>query len=97
MPKSVRFYPADFFATVQAYPVTVAGAYILALCKYWEAGSVGLPDDQEDLQKLCRCSGPEWRKLGLVVFGKLFVKDAGGLWREKAAGRAASAVSSRVG
>lgn len=48
MPKRsqfVRFYPADFAAAVAPYPVEVAGAYMAALCKYWEAGGVGLPDD----------------------------------------------------
>ena len=41
----VRFHPADFMAAVQPYSAAVAGAYILALCKYWEAGAEGLPND----------------------------------------------------
>jgi len=84
--QSVRFFPAEFLAAVFPFSPTVAGAYILALCEYWAAGSVGLPDDQPALQKLCRCSDTEWRTVGPVVFGRLFVKDAGGQWQEKAAG-----------
>jgi hypothetical protein len=45
--------------------------------------SVGLADDQADLQRLCRCSVNEWLTIGPVVFGRLFVKDADGLWQEQ--------------
>ena len=82
MTKAVRFYPLQFLLTVAPYSPTVAGAYILTLCEYWEAGSVGLPDDQPALQKLCRCSEKEWQQVGPVVFGKLFFKDANGNWQE---------------
>ncbi len=80
--RHVRFYPADFMAAVAPYSATVAGAYILALCEYWEAGSVGLPDDPPALRQLCRCSEKEWQQVGPVVFGKLLFKDANGLWQE---------------
>src|ERR1039458_6280080 len=82
----VRFHPADFMAAVQPYSAAVAGSYILALCKYWEAEEEGLADDQEALQKLCRCTDAEWRTVGPVVFGKLLVKDTGGRWRQNHAG-----------
>jgi uncharacterized protein YdaU (DUF1376 family) len=87
MTNSVRFYPADFLAAVQPFPAAAAGAYIRALCYYWQGASVGLPDDREALRRLCGCAETEWATVRPVVFGKLFVKDSSGRWQHDGAGQ----------
>ena len=85
-PQWIRFFYADFSAAVAVYSATVAGAYIRALCYYWQVTNCnGIEDNSGDMQSLCGLNSMEWEKHGRIVFGKLFTLDGQGLWQQKRA------------
>jgi uncharacterized protein YdaU (DUF1376 family) len=79
---SVRFYPADFYAAVQPFPAAAAGIAILLLCHYWQAGSIGLPNQAAELCRLCKCSAVELHAAWPLV-RQIFFVDCNGLLQEQ--------------
>ena len=85
-PQWIRFFYPAFFAAVSAYNAAVAGAYIRALCYYWQVNNcVGIEDDQDAMMRICGTDKEDWDKHGSTVFGKLFILDGNGLWQQKRA------------
>jgi uncharacterized protein YdaU (DUF1376 family) len=77
-PPYFAFYPADFANDhkVEAMTTAQVGAYILLLCKAWQADPPGsLPNDDQTLARYARMSAVEWAEskaavLNPFTFGK---------------------------
>jgi|DEB3_MinimDraft_2_1074329.scaffolds.fasta_scaffold01387_6 uncharacterized protein YdaU (DUF1376 family) len=69
-------YWADYFADTGELSVIEHGAYLLLIGHYWRKGA--LPDDDERLARIARCTPAEWRRVRPAVAGFFTVAD--GTW-----------------
>ncbi len=69
-------YWADYFADTGELSVIEHGAYLLLIGHYWRKGP--LPDDDERLARIARCTPSEWRRVRPAVAGFFTVAD--GVW-----------------
>lgn len=89
-------YWADYFADTGELSVIEHGAYLLLIGHYWRKGP--LPDDDERLARIARCTPSEWRRVRPAVAGFFTVAD--GVWThsriEREWERAANNVAKRA-
>lgn len=89
-------YWADYFADTGELSVIEHGAYFLLIGHYWRKGP--LPDDDERLARIARCTPAEWKRVRSAVAGFFTVAD--GLWThgriEREWQRAANNVAKRA-
>lgn len=89
-------YWADYFADTGELSVIEHGAYLLLIGHYWRKGP--LPDDDERLARIARCTPSEWRRVRPAVAGFFAVAD--GVWThsrvEREWERAASITAKRA-
>ena len=55
------FYPCDYMADTQHLSTLEHGAYLLLIMHYWQRGK--LPEDELQLQRICRVSRYQWRQI----------------------------------
>jgi uncharacterized protein YdaU (DUF1376 family) len=78
----------DFFSAVNPHSPVIGMAYLRAIWHYWrETHCRGLPDDQEQLRRICAVDKDEWPSVCAVVFDndKFFTQDSEGIWHQKRA------------
>lgn len=84
-PVFFAFYPKDFAADekVEAMTTEQVGAYILLLCKAWQADPpASLPNDDQTLAKYSRLSAVKWAELKAGVLSP-FVLGLDNRWHQK--------------
>ena len=81
------FYGNDFFGAVEGYDNNVIVGYMRALWHYWHHHHCdGLPDDDQYLQRICRCEAAFWmRTKGVIFNGTDFFTKIDGKWHQKRA------------
>ena len=84
-PPYFAFYPTDFANdfNVEAMSTLQVGAYMLLLCKAWQADPpASLPSDDAVLARFARVELAVWLEIKPGVLGA-FKLDAGGRWHSK--------------
>ena len=84
-PPFFAFYPADFAGdiTVEAMTTLQVGAYILLLCKAWQADPpASLPNDDAVLARLARLTPAEWSEVKAGVLSP-FSLGTDNRWHQK--------------
>jgi uncharacterized protein YdaU (DUF1376 family) len=84
-PPFFAFYPADFAGDINVEAMTTlqVGAYILLLCKAWQADPpASLPNDDAVLARLARLTPAEWSEAKAGVLSP-FVLGADNRWHQK--------------
>jgi len=66
----------DFLADTMHLSDALTGNYVLLICHYWQHG--GLPDDPEQLARICKMSREQWGKRSPVL--EAFFQDG---WKHK--------------
>src|SRR5574343_1362121 len=89
-------YVSDFVLATVHLESQAVGAYILALCAYWDGHCTGLVDEQNELQSICRCRDQDWSRVSGQIFGRLF-KLEDGRWHQKRAREEYAAALERYG
>ena len=76
------FYGHEFFQAIAGYSDAVRMRYLLALWHYWNHGtSLGLPDVDEYLSRVCGCEGAEWaRTKGIIFDNRYLFRLENGAW-----------------
>lgn len=84
---SMPFFGTLFFEATEGYSDAVALGYIRALWHYWNhTHCQGLPDDDEYLQRVCRCDTASWVKTkGIIFDNQFFFCKNGTHWHQKKA------------
>jgi uncharacterized protein YdaU (DUF1376 family) len=84
-PRYFAFYPADFAGDINVEAMTTlqVGAYILLLCKAWQADPpASLPNDDAVLARLARLTPAEWSEAKAGVLSP-FVLGTDDRWHQK--------------
>ena len=61
------FYPCDYLVDTGHLSTLEHGAYLLLIMHYWMKG--GLPDNEQQLARICRLPDYRWRKIRETIAG----------------------------
>ena len=78
------FYGNDFFEAIVGHPANVGLSYLRALWHYWNhTRCKGLPDDDDYLRRVCRCTVTDWPEVRAILFdNRYYFKLENGLWHQ---------------
>jgi len=79
------FEGTRFFEAVQMFSDEIALKYLRCLWFYWKhTHCTGLPDDDDGLRELCKCTPDLWPRAKALIFdNEHFFKLEGGKWHQK--------------
>lgn len=76
---TIPFHIGDFLSGTMHMDATERGAYIMLLCAHYQAGEIGLPDDDKKLSRIAGVTMKTWSRIKPVMQEKFTVTD--GFWR----------------
>ena len=81
------FYGDDFFSATRGWSGSMRDSYLACLWHYWShTHAEGLPDDDDQLWRLCGCEMQNWaRTKGLIFDNDKFFRLENGRWHQKRA------------
>lgn len=77
----VPFHIGDFLSGTMHMDATEVGAYWLLIIAHYQAGMVGLPDDDKRLAMIAKVTTKAWNRMRPTLEQKFEVED--GFWRHK--------------
>src|ERR1044072_8324085 len=78
---TVPFHVGDFPSRTLHMDTLEKGAYIMLLLSHYQAGEIGLPDDDKQLSRICGLTPKVWQRVRPVLSSKFVIYD--GFWVNK--------------
>lgn len=79
----VQLHVGDFIGAVLHMDATEVGAYTMLLLAHYQAGEIGLPDDDKKLARIAKVSTKTWARIKPVVMDKFYLENA--FWKNSRA------------